>query len=381
MPAPGDTSLLGKFLLSNPEVKFIHYQFLDFGGVLREMVVVAAQAEIHASENKPHNCSCLLLRMLPNGHFSPRFVGIGKEYLWPDWTSLRLARFMGAGKTHAIVMCFIDEGIGLGNVNSGTKSCPRSILKRAVDSAKLDGLEFQIGFETEFILLDKDKSDVAPTGITAPTSWCAAAGMQHPGVTECIEEIATCVLDSGIQLLAFHSESGIGEYEFITAPTSVMEAVDEQIYVRQAIQTISQRHGFRATLYPAPYGPGSTNGAHCHLSINNAASDVADHFLAGILDRLPALCAFTLPVHDSYHRIAELKGRAGKWVAWGTENKDLPVRGILGRVGYWEFRSADYTANTYIQLAAWITAGHLGVQEEAKLRCKDANGSSITFQL
>ena len=281
---------------------------------------------------------------------------------------------MRNGKSHAIVGCFVDEGIDPRNkTNSGTKSCPRSILKRAVEAAKLDGLEFQIGFETEFILLDKAKSAVEPTGISVPTSWCAVTAMQDDGVAACLDKIATCILDSGIKLLAFHSEGGVGEYEFVTAPTSVMEAIDEQLYIRQAIQTISQRYGFRATLYPAPYGAGSTSGAHCHLSINNPTPEVADQFLAGVLERLPALCSFTLPVHDSYHRVAELKGRTGVWVAWGTENKDLPIRGILDRVGYWEFRSADYTANTYLQLAAWLTAGHLGVREKTKLRWKDTN--------
>lgn len=373
MSTQNDGELLSKFLQSNPGVKFIHYQFVDLSGVLREIIVVTAQALLHASENKPHNVSCVPLRMFPDGGFSPRFIGLGRDYLWPDWSSLRLARFIGNGETHAIVGCFIEESIASGDDNHGTKSCPRSILKRAIEAARLDGLDFQIGLETEFILLDKAKSGVEPTGIDAPKAWCAAAAMQHDGVTACLDDIATCILDSGIKLLAFHSEGGVGEYEFITAPTTVMKAVDEQIYLRQAIKTISQRHGFHATLYPAPYGTGSATGAHCHLSINNATSKVADNFLAGILDRLPALCAFTMPVHDSYYRVAEMTGRAGVWVAWGTENKDLPVRGILNRVGYWEFRSADCTANTYIQLAAWITAGHLGVQEKQELRWKDVD--------
>ena len=93
MSAIKDVSLLGKFLQSNPGVKFIHYQYLDLGGVLREMIVAAAQALVDESENKPHNLGCVPLRMLPNSDFSPRFVGIGKEYLWPDWSSLRQASF------------------------------------------------------------------------------------------------------------------------------------------------------------------------------------------------------------------------------------------------------------------------------------------------
>jgi glutamine synthetase len=367
-------SQLEKFLQSNADVRFVHYQFVDLGGVLREVIVVVDQALIHASENKPHNMGPVTLRMLPNGGFSPRFVGPGKEYIWPDWSSLRLARFIGNGKAHAIVMCFVDEGIAMGPVTSGTASCPRTILKRAIEDAKSANLDFLVGFETEFVLLDKEKSEDEPTAIDTPSTWGAAAAMLAEGVSECLENIATCLLDSGIKLLVFHSEGGKGLYEFVTAPLGVMEAVDEQIYLRQAIQTISRQHGFKATMYPAPFGDGSTNGAHCHFSINDPSAEVADHFLAGFLERLPALCAFGLPVHDSYHRVSEMKGQAGKYVAWGMENKDLPVRGILGRIGYWEFRCADFSANTYLQLAAWITAGRLGVQERVKLRWKDCDG-------
>lgn len=367
-------SPLSIFLQSNPGVKFIHYQWLDLSGVLREMIVIASQALVHEAENKPHNVGCVPLRLLPNGDFSPRFTGLGRDYLWPDWSSLRVARFIADGETHALVACFVEESFAPGDDEPGRKSCPRSILQRAVEAARLDGLEFQIGLETEFILLDREKSVLEPTGIDAPASWCAAAAMQHPGVTACLDDIAKCIMASGINLLAFHSEGGVGAYEFVTAPNTVLRAVDEQIYIRQAIKTISQRHGFQATLYPAPYGSGSAIGAHCHLSITDPTPKIADGFLAGILARLPALCALAMPVHDSYRRVAEMKGRAGVWVAWGTENKDLPVRAIQGRVGYWELRAADFAANTYVQIAGWIAAGHLGVREGKELKCGDIDG-------
>ena len=55
----------------------------------------------------------------------------------------------------------------------------------------------------------------------------------------------------------------------------------------------------------------------------------------------------------------------------GTENKDLAVRKIRNRIGYWEIRCADFTANMYLVLGAWITAGSLGVREKSQLWWKD----------
>lgn len=380
------SSPLKHFLQAHPAVKFIHCQYVDLSGVLREVVVVISdQALIHEAENKPLNFGPILLRSFADGAFSSRFLGVGKEFIWPDWSSLQPALFWG--QTHALVMCFVDEGDFLQTTDvanrlgsGGRISCPRSILKRAIDEAVSDGLEITIGFETEFFLLDREKSKTKPTPIDTLSGHCVAAKMADDGVRKCLDAIATCLLDSSIPLMHFLSEGGLGLFELVTGPLPVLKAVDQQIYLRRAVQTIARQHGYHATMYPAPFGPkSSTSGAHCHLSINR--TDVADYFLAGIMDRIPALCAFSMPVSDSYLRVSEFGGQTGRWVAWGTENKDVPVRAILGREGYWELRFADFTANPYLQLAAFITAGRLGVKERQELRWKDCTRKLYPFPM
>jgi len=59
-------------------------------------------------------------------------------------------------------------------------------------------------------------------------------------------------------------------------------------------------------------------------------------------------------------------------IRYGTENKDCPIRAIANRMGYWELRFADATANLYLFLAAVITAGCLGIREKMDLPVKDA---------
>jgi glutamine synthetase len=369
-------SILKPFLDANPAVRFIHYQYVDLGAVLREVVVIANQALIDESENKPLNCGSVLLRTFADGTFSPRFHGLGKEFIWPDWASLRLAPFWG--EFHALVMCFVDEGTYFqtpdvaNRLGSGGRiSCPRSIITRAIAQAASDGIDIKIGFETEFFLLNKGKSEATP--VEVPSSICIAAALLDEGIRKCLEAISVCLLDRGIPLWRFLSEGGKGLFELVTGPLPVLEAIDQQLYIRQAIQTIASQHGYHATLYPAPFGPNtSTSGAHCHLSLNR--SDIADHFLAGILDQIPALCAFSMPISDSYSRVSEFRGQTGKWVTWGTENKDVPIRAISGREAYWELRFADFSANPYLQLGAWITAGHLGVKDKRQLRWKDCKG-------
>jgi glutamine synthetase len=49
-------------------------------------------------------------------------------------------------------------------------------------------------------------------------------------------------------------------------------------------------------------------------------------FLAGVLDHLPAVCAFTLPIRASYARMVDGIWSGGTWIAWGTHNRETPVR-------------------------------------------------------
>jgi glutamine synthetase len=63
---------------------------------------------------------------------------------------------------------------------------------------------------------------------------------------------------------------------------------------------------------------------------------------------MAALCAFGMPNFDSYVCVAHDK--AGVWIGFGTENRDLPVRKITDE--HREFRFADCTANFYLFMAA-----------------------------
>ena len=56
-------------------------------------------------------------------------------------------------------------------------------------------------------------------------------------------------------------------------------------------------------------------------------------------------------------------------MAWGTENRRIPVRKFAS--GHHEFRAIDATANLYLNVAAYIAAGLLGVLEEQELVWKD----------
>jgi len=85
-------------------------------------------------------------------------------------------------------------------------------------------------------------------------------------------------------------------FEISNGPMPVVEAIDSWVYTRETIKTIFEKHGVIATLHPSPTNQHHGVGAHIHLSISPISDTVENAFLAGILSRLPGLCAFSLPL-------------------------------------------------------------------------------------
>ena len=371
------THALAEFLDANPSVEFLRYQWLDIGNVLRLMVVTKQHAL--ALDNKPLKVSCMAFGVLPDDSFNlSRFKPAGYDELYPDWQSLRLCTYLNNDGTHASVMCFVKEK---SRNYPAWKRDPRTMLRNALQLAEESlNLHFLVGFELEFVLIDKTNRE-ASRPVKTLNQFYGAAALRDDRVMAVLEECMRSLLKAGIKATHFHSEIGKGMFEIPTCPLRALEAVDTLIYSKEAVQTIAERHGFIATFYPKPIPTPSTVavGGHVHFSIDDVSSEIADSFLAGILDLLPALCAFSMPSVDSYHRLGGFRGTIGSWVGWGTEDKDVAVRKISGRAGYWEIRCADQTANMYYTLAAWITAGCAGIKKQKQLRWKDPPGIQVPY--
>lgn len=105
---------------------------------------------------------------------------------------------------------------------------------------------------------------------------------------------------------------------------------------------------------------------HLSMTSSDDERERVKSFLAGILDLLRPLCAFTLPSHDSYSRIRDLSGTTSTFVTWGTEIRDVPIRKVDHN--HWELRCLDATANMYLAAASVIAAGIEGVRSKCELK-------------
>jgi glutamine synthetase len=100
-----------------------------------------------------------------------------------------------------------------------------------------------------------------------------------------------------------------------------------------------------------------------NLQQHSSGGKTSDSFLAGVLQRLPLLVALGMPLDMSYSRLGEVA--AGRWVSWGVENRDMPIRAITET--HWEFRAIDATANPYLVAAGYIASGLLGCRYHQSL--------------
>ena len=345
-------------------VRFVRLQWLDLSGILRCRIFTVDHCKSTASAGRPLSLAPLAMICMVDGNPLDTYEASGTNLLTPVWDSLRLTNSSTDRKgrfQYATVMCTLTESSPK-YFNKGSTRCPRSILYRTLDRAREEyGLSFRLGFEVEFIVAQRNSNgNLTQAEVNAGRNAVAGCQASH---FRYVEE-SVCELQAmGIPVQQFHPEGYRGQYEISIAPLPPMEAVDAYVATRDAIRNVCARHGLVASMYPKTLDTHPASAAHTHISLEPKNHEA--NFVAGILGRLPALCALSMANVDSYLRREE----AGQWVSWGTQSRDVPMRKVSP--GHWEIRSADTTANPYLYLAAYISAGLLGIQNAEPLTWGD----------
>jgi glutamine synthetase len=247
-------------------------------------------------------------------------------------------------------------------------ACPRTFLARMDQAARQAGLVIQASIENEFTLLDA-------TGAVLDDTLCfASTGML--ATESFVADLAHALEAQGIMLEQYYPELAPGQHEISVRHRPVIQAADQQIYVRETVRAVAARHGWQVSFAPKPFLGQAGNGGHVHLSAvdadgRNLLADPADpyglsptgyHFLAGILEHLPALLALTTPTVNSYQRLGPDTWSSG-YACWGPDNREAPLRVAspmrtkpVDSINL-EFKPADLASNPYLVLGALIAAG------------------------
>lgn len=368
----GTTAALQKFFLDNPSIKYVRYQWTDITGQVRARIATKAFALRLVNQSRPIIVpSPITTAITTAGPPLFELLQMGNDELWPQWETLRAA---GYAEGHATVMCHIRDCSE--KLKHGYELDPRSTLKRKLAEIKeKQGLEFLVGYEVEFMILEKNPK----TGEEAPFEtdgglWNTASYRNK--CSPILEEILEVLNDSGIEVRQYHSEGASGMFEISTEPLPPLEAVDALMFTQETVKGICYKHGVRATLHPTPFEGKEHIGLHTHFSIVNCeGEEVASSFTAGMLESLPGLLAIAMPNWLSYARSDFLCS----WVMWAWDFKGIPLRRVTPKEDYhWELRFPDAMANHYWLLTAVFGVGATAVAKGKKLEIKPR--SKATFR-
>ncbi|KAF8265800.1 glutamine synthetase/guanido kinase [Lactarius quietus] len=378
--------------LTDHGIRYIRLQWVDLTNTSRNRIIPLAAFSELLGASRPGVALSKVVLGVTGFLCAPGFSGNGEYLYTPDLSSLRLC---GYAPGHASLMGWFEEKLPIqkqvGKNALGVPLCPRGILRGIVNKGRALGVEFLVGFETEFILLKSTN----PIEAVNDAPWSASCAFPSGSVeAKCLEEIADALQIGEIELLMYHSEAAPGQYEIVTGPLTPLEAADAVAFTRETIVNIAAKYELRATFAPRVYADSCGSGAHTHVSIHPTAQPSANpppanpntnkdttltplerSFLQSLLENLPSSTAFTLPTAASYDRVRDDIWSCGTYACWGEDNKEAAVR-LAGPPGshHFEVRTVDGTANPHVVLATVLGLGLIGVEKGLELKVEANDG-------
>ncbi len=249
---------------------------------------------------------------------------------------------------------------------------PRNALKAQIARAAELGYQLKTGVECEFFLITPDGNAIADTADThAKPCYDEQALMRRYDV---VTEICDAMLDLGWKPYQNDHEDANGQFELNWHYDDALITADRMAFFKFMTKSVAEKHGMRATFMPKPFINLTGNGCHIHLSMWRGAdnafagegdiTDVARHFIGGLLHSAPAMAAITNPTVNSYKRINAPRTNSGAtWspnsVTWTGNNRTHMIR--VPEPDRLELRLADGAVNPYLLPAVALAAGLDGI--------------------
>jgi len=243
--------------------------------------------------------------------------------------------------------------------------CQRTFARTTMERARGLGLDLRAAFEVEWFVGDADA-----------TPACAGPAYGMTRVVELsgyVDDLLAALDAQEVPVEQFHPEYAPGQLELSVAAADPVTAADRAVLVRQTIRAVSRSYGYQVSFAPVVVAGVVGNGGHLHVSPWTGGRNLfsggdgrygltppGESVLAGLLDRLAALCAIGAPSPASYLRLVPQRW-AGPWRCWGRENREAALRLVTGTVGERdkaanaELKCFDGAANPYLLVGA-VTA-------------------------
>ncbi|MDQ3880780.1 MAG: glutamine synthetase family protein [Chloroflexota bacterium] len=256
---------------------------------------------------------------------------------------------------------------------------PRWVLRRQMERAAKLGFTFNTGPELEFFLLRRSADGVEPL----PHDAAGYFDFSEDLGTEVRKEMMHYLADLGIKVETAHHEVATGQHEIDFEYADGLRTADNAVTLRTAFKAAAARRNLYATFMPKPFFGINGSGMHTHQSLwddergENAfagggdeygLSDLARHYIAGILTHARGMIAVLAPLVNSYKRLVP-GYEAPVYIGWARINRSALIRipqisaGQLNSTRI-ELRCADPSCNPYLAFSAMLAAGLDGIERK-----------------
>jgi glutamine synthetase len=285
--------------------------------------------------------------------------------------------------------------------------CPRATAKRAEAYLKSTGIAdtAYFGPENEFFVFDDVRWSVGMQGSfyavdSSEGHWqsgkeLSEGNMGHrPAIkggyfpvppVDSLHDVrsAMCLAleEMGLVVEVHHHEvATAGQCEIGVKFNTLTRKADDVQMLKYVVLNVAHSYGKTATFMPKPLVDDNGSGMHVHQSLAKdgknlftgdsygGLSDLALHYIGGILKHAHAINAFTNASTNSYRRL--VKGfEAPTLLAYSARNRSASIRIPYvsnPKARRIEVRFPDSTANPYFGFAAMMMAGLDGIQNKIK---------------
>jgi len=342
------------------ELEFIHLQFTDIMGVMKNVSITTEQLE-KALDNE----------IMFDGSSIDGFVRIEESdmYLRPDLSTFVVFPW---NPKEARLICDVYKSDG-----TPFDGCPRNTLKKVLKEAKDMGYIMNVGPECEFFLFHTDEKGEPSLETHDNAGYFDLAPVDLGGNAR--RDMTIALKQMNFEIEASHHEVAPGQHEIDFKYADALTTADNIMTFKMVVRIIAQRHGLHATFMPKPKFGINGSGMHTNMSLatldgKNAFFDANDdmqlsetayHFLGGVLKHAKGFAALTNPTVNSYKRLVP-GYEAPVLIAWSASNRSplirIPAkRGNSTRI---ELRNPDPSANPYLALAVVLKAGLDGIKNK-----------------
>src|SRR5438132_9737567 len=190
-------------------------------------------------------------------------------------------------------------------------------------------------------------------------------------------EMVQIMIKCGLHIECHHHEVATGgQAEIDQRFDTLVKSADNMMTYKYVIKNVANQYGKTVTFMPKPLFADNGSGMHTHQSLWKGGkplfagheyaglSQLALHYIGGILKQAKALCAICSPTTNSYKRLVP-GYEAPVNLAYSARNRSaairIPTYSENPKTKRIEYRPPDPSANPYLCCTALLMAGLDGV--------------------